>query len=164
MNGAMLLPEFDQEMAETRRALERVPSEHFDWKPHTKSYSLRDLAAHLSNIPEWLPITMDTEELDFTATSFEPFVPTNTEELLQHFDGAVNAAREALASATPDQLLENWTLKSDGQEIFTMPKAAVIRSFILNHNVHHRAQLGVYLRLRGVSVPGHYGPSADEQG
>lgn len=164
MNGAMLLPEFDQEMAETRRTLERVPSEHFDWKPHTKSYSLRDLAAHLSNIPEWLPITMDTEELDFTAASFDPFVPTTTEELLEHFDGAVKAAREALAGATSDQLVENWTLKSDGHEIFTMPKAAVIRSFILNHNVHHRAQLGVYLRLRDVPVPGPYGPSADEQG
>ena len=162
MSGAMLLPEFDHEFAETRKALERVPDDRFDWKPHEKSYSLRDLAVHLSNIPEWLSVTLETEELDFTASSFEPFVPERTAEILDRFDGAVAAARKALAGATPDRMAETWTLKSDGQEIFTMPKSAVLRSFVFNHNVHHRAQLGMYLRLLDVPVPGHYGPSADE--
>lgn len=164
MSGAMMLPEFDHEFAETRKTLERVPDDRFDWKPHEKSFSLRDLATHLSNIPEWLPITLDTEELDFTASSFEPFVPKSTAEILDRFDGAVEAARKALAGATPDQLAETWTLKSDGEEVFTMPKGAVLRSFVFSHNVHHRAQLGMYLRLLDVPVPGPYGPSADEQG
>ncbi len=163
MNGAMLLPEFDHEFSETRKALERVPDERFDWKPHDKSYSLRDLAVHLSNIPEWLPITLETEELDFTASSFEPFLPESTAEILDRFDGAVAAARKALADATPEDLQATWTLKSDGHEIFTQPKGMVVRSFVLNHNIHHRAQLGVYLRLLDVPVPGPYGPSADDR-
>ena len=164
MNGATLLPEFDQEFAETRKFLERVPDDRFDWKPHEKSFSLRDLAVHLSNIPEWLPITIDTEELDFTASSFEPFQPEHTVEILDRYDGAVEAARKALANATAEQLEATWTLKSDGNEIFTMPKGMVIRSFVFNHNIHHRAQLGVYLRLLDAPVPGPYGPSADEEG
>jgi uncharacterized damage-inducible protein DinB len=164
MNGETMLPEFDQEFAATRKCLERVPDDRFDWKPHERSFSLRDLAAHLSNIPEWLPITLETEELDFTESSFEPFVPGSTEEILDRYDRAVEDAREALAGATPEQLREPWTLKSDGTEIFTMPKGAVIRSFVFNHNIHHRAQLGVYLRLLDVPVPGPYGPSADEEG
>lgn len=164
MTGAMMLPEFDQEFAETRKTLERLPEERFDWKPHEKSFSLRDLAVHVANIVEWLPVTLDTAELDYTASSFEPFDPRTTAEVLDRFDGAVASARKALAGATPEQLSENWTLKSDGEEIFTMPKAVVIRSFVFNHNIHHRAQLGVYLRLLDVPVPGPYGPSADESG
>ena len=163
MNGATMLPEFDHEFAETRKSLERVPEDHFDWKPHDKSFSLRDLAVHLSNIPEWLPITMETEELDYTASTFEPFVPKSTAEILDRFDGAVAAARSALAGATHEHFQAPWTLKSDGNEIFTMPKGRVVRSFVLNHNVHHRAQLGVYLRMLDLPVPGHYGPSSDEQ-
>lgn len=164
MTGAMMLPEFDQEFAETRKTLERLPEERFDWKPHEKSFSLRDLAVHVANIVEWLPVTLDTAELDYTASSFEPFDPRTTAEVLDRFDGAVASARKALAGATPEQLSEKWTLKSDGEEIFTMPKAVVIRSFVFNHNIHHRAQLGVYLRLLDVPVPGPYGPSADESG
>lgn len=164
MTGAMMLPEFDQEFAETRKTLERVPEGHFDWKPHEKSFSLRDLAVHLANIAEWLPTTLETDELDFTAASFEPFEPGSTAEILDRFDGAVASARKALAGATPEQLSETWTLKSEGEEIFTMPKAVVLRSFVFNHNIHHRAQLGVYLRLLDVPVPGPYGPSADEAG
>ena len=164
MNGAALLPEFEHEFAQTRRSLERVAEEHYDWKPHEKSTSLRDLAVHLSNIPGWLPVTMNTEEMDFVTASFAPFVPSSTAELLERFDAAVAEARESLAAATPEQLQETWTLKADGQVLFTLPKAAVLRSFVFNHNVHHRAQLGVYLRLLDIPVPAIYGPSADEQG
>lgn len=162
MDGSMLLPEFDEEFAQTRRVLERVPDDRFDWKPHEKSSSLRDLATHLANVVEWLPITLETEELDFTASSFEPFVPKTTAEILERYDASMATAREALAAATAEQLGEMWTLKSDGHEIFTLPKAAVLRSFVFSHSIHHRAQLGVYLRLLDVPVPGVYGPSADE--
>jgi uncharacterized damage-inducible protein DinB len=164
MNGAMLLPEFDHEFAQTRRTLERVPADRFAWRPHEKSYSLRDLAGHLAQVPGWLPVTLDTAELDMDTASFDPFDPTSTEEILDRFDAAVASARAALADASPEQLAETWSLKAGGSVAFSMPKAAVLRSFVFNHNVHHRAQLGVYLRLLDVPVPSIYGPSADEQG
>jgi len=164
MNGAMLLPEFDHELAQTRKTLERVPAQHFGWKPHEKSYSLRDLATHVSNIPGWLPVTMDTEELDFTDSSFPEFVPESNAELLDHFDKGVAEARRALEAAGPERMMETWTLKSGGETVFAMPKAAVVRSFVMNHLIHHRAQLCVYLRLLDIPVPAIYGPSADEQG
>ena len=164
MTGAMLLPEFDHEFAQTRKTLERVPVQHFGWKPREKSFSLRDLATHISNIPGWVPMTLNVNELDMDATSFPEFVPESNAELLDHFDAAVAEARKALEGAGAEQLMETWTMRSGGQTVFSMPEAAVLRSFIFNHNVHHRAQLSVYLRLLDVPVPALYGPSADEQG
>ena len=163
MDGSMLLPEFDHEFGETRKALERVPEDRLDWKPHDKSFSLGRLAGHLAELPEWMGPTVNLDVLDFDEMEYTPFEPSSRDELLARFDGAVAEARETLAATSSETMMENWSMKYGGEITMTMPKAAVIRSFILNHNVHHRAQLGVYLRLLDVPVPGHYGPTADEQ-
>ncbi len=160
--GAAWLAEFDAEMASTRRVLERVPADRFDFKPHEKSYALRDLATHVANVPSWTAITLASEELDL-GREFERFVPETTDDVLAHFDRHVAEARAALEKATTDQMDVPWTLRMGEQEIFTMPRRAVLRTFVLNHMIHHRAQLTVYLRLLDVPVPGVYGPSADEQ-
>ncbi len=162
MNGAGLLPEFDQEFAQTRRALERVPEGRFAWKPHEKSYSLHDLAAHLAEVPRWAAVTLDVDVFDLDEP-YDRVVPTTRDELLAHFDEGVAQARAKIEGASAQALGKIWSMKQGGEVVFSMPKGAVLRSFVLNHNVHHRAQLGVYLRLLDVPVPGHYGPSADEQ-
>ena len=163
MNGAMMLPEFDHEFAQTRIALERVPEDRFDWKPHEKSYTLHELATHLGQIPWWVGSTLDVELLDLDEP-MERVIPKTRGEILAHFDEGVEQARAKLAAASAETLQQMWSMKYGGEIAMTMPKAAVIRSFIMNHNIHHRAQLGVYLRLLDVPVPGHYGPSADENG
>ena len=161
MTGEMMLPEFDNEMANTRRMLERLPEDHFDWSPHEKSFSLHDLAAHISWLPKWATVTMATEELDF-AEPMERTPPEDKEGILAEFDECVAGAREALAGASADDLQVPWTLRDGDHVFFTMPRGAVVRSMVINHLIHHRAQLGVYLRLLDVPVPGMYGPSADE--
>jgi len=162
MNGATMLPEFDHEMANTRKTLERVPTERFDWKPHEKSFSLKELAGHIANIPSWVKVTLDTDELD-VGQDFEQPTFGSTEEILSYFDEQVAEARAALESASGEALMKPWSMVMEGEEVFSMPKAAVLRSFIFNHNVHHRGQLTVYLRLLDLPVPALYGPSADEQ-
>ncbi len=162
MSGAMLIPEFDHEFGETRRSLERLSEDHFDWKPHDKSFSVHELAAHLAEIPHWVPVTLQMDEFDLDAP-YERVVPRTKAEILERFDEGVTAARALIGAATADDLAGNWSMKQGGEVTLSMPKAAVLRSFILNHNVHHRAQLGVYLRMLGIAVPGHYGPTADER-
>ncbi|MEQ9397548.1 MAG: DinB family protein [Longimicrobiales bacterium] len=162
MSGAMMIPEFDQEFAQTRIALERIPEDKFDWKPHDKSFSLKGLGAHLSDICYWMAPTLDMDLMDLDANPWNPPVPDTKEGILARFDAGVKEARAKLEAATPEKLQEMWSMKWGGEVAMTMPKGAVVRSFIMNHNIHHRAQLGVYLRLLGVAVPGHYGPSADE--
>lgn len=162
MNGASLLPEFDQEMANTRKALERIPVDRLDFKPHEKSYSLLELASHISNLPTWTGMTLSTTELDLDQP-FERTPPTNKAEILEEFEATSTEARQALEGASAEDLGVAWTLRSGDEVWFTMPRAAVYRSFVMNHLIHHRAQLGVYLRLLDVPVPGMYGPSADEQ-
>ena len=157
-----LLPELDHEAASTRRILERVPMERADWRPHPKSFSLGELANHLTTLISWAPYTMSSTELDFSTSSFEPPVRTTTEALLADFDAYVAAARAALDAADDEAALTAWTLRSGEQVHFTMPRIAVVRSMVMNHLIHHRAQLGVYLRLLDVPVPGMYGPSADD--
>ena len=160
-----LLPEFDQEMATTRKTLERVPEEKFDWKPHEKSTTLGSLATHLANLPSWVGHTIDKEELD-TAPPGQPplrIEPARTrDEVLAAFDRNVAAARAALAGASDERLLGPWTLLQGGNKVLTLPRATVLRSFVMSHSIHHRAQLGVYLRLNDIPVPSVYGPSADE--
>jgi uncharacterized damage-inducible protein DinB len=156
-----LLPEFDHEMTLTRRLLERVPEEQFDWKPHARSMSLGALATHLANLPSWTDITIRQSDLD-VATAGTAAVAPSRAELLATFDRNVSNGRGALVGRTDAELLAPWTLKNGGHTVFTMPKASVLRSFVLNHVVHHRGQLSVYLRLRDVPVPSMYGPSADE--
>ena len=161
-----LLPEFDQEMAGVRRTLERVPEDKFDWKPHPKSLSMSVLAGHIANLPSWGTMTIDRDELD-TAPGGKPMEqtppPASTADLVATFDRTSAEARAALAGASDAELMKPWTLLSDGTVLFSLPKVACFRSFVINHMIHHRAQLGVYLRINDVPVPSLYGPSADEQ-
>lgn len=161
MDGAMWLPEFDHEFGETRKALERVPEEKFDWRPHEKSWTLHELASHVAEVPNWVGPTLNVDTFDLDA-SYERFVPETKEEMLSHFDSNVAEAREVIAAASAEKMAETWRMLAGGKVELEMPKGAVLRSFIFNHNVHHRAQLGVYLRMLDVAVPGHYGPSADD--
>jgi uncharacterized damage-inducible protein DinB len=160
-----LLPEFDNEMAGTRKTLERVPYEKFDWKPHEKSTAMGGLATHLSNIPTWAGYTIDQDSLDL-APGGQPMppmeMPKSQVELLATFDDNVAKARAAIAGASDEEMFKPWTLMTNGKKILTLPKIAVLRSFVMNHLIHHRAQLGVYLRLNDIPVPSIYGPSADE--
>jgi len=163
--AASLLPEFDQEMANTRRTLERVPDDKFEWSPHAKSFPLGRLAGHLSTIPSWVGVTLKMDSFDVAPPGGEgsaPPVPASTEEILSTFDGHVAEARRALEETTDEHFMTTWTLKKGGEDVFTMPRAACVRTFVLSHMIHHRAQLGVYLRMLDVPVPRIYGPSADE--
>jgi len=165
MNQAFLA-EFDREMTNTRKTLERVPENKFTWKPHPKSGEMIWLAGHVANIPSWVAMTFDREELDIAPVGQPPLKnepPKNRGELLAGFDRNVVAGRAALEKAGDDQMMKPWTLLAGGNKIFTMPKAAVLRNFVMNHLIHHRAQLTVYLRLNDVPVPALYGPSADEE-
>ena len=162
MTGAMLLPEFDHEMANTRKALERIPDGKLDFRPHERSWTLRQLAGHLAQIPAWTPITLTTTEMDISQPFERPPLETKA-DILAAFDASVAGARGALAEAGADDLAVPWSLKSGSHVAFTLPRAAVVRSFVLNHSVHHRGQLTVYLRLAGAPVPALYGPSGDEQ-
>jgi len=162
-----LLPEFDQEMANTRKTLERVPDEKFSWKPHDKSGSMGWLAGHLANIPGWAVETIKKDSFDMSpgGKPFQPPpVPKSRKELLELFDKNVAAARAALAGASDADLGKPWSFLNNGTVLFSMPRIACLRTWVMNHNVHHRAQLGVYLRLNNIAVPAIYGPSADEAG
>lgn len=162
MLSQSLLPEFDHEMATTRRVIACLPDAARAWKPHPKSFSLGDLATHLVNIPTWVGATIDLDVLDMAGE-----LPTppggNRDELLAIFDANVAAAREKLAAADDATLMAGWTLKSGETVHMTLPRVAVLRSFVMNHMIHHRGQLTVYLRLKDVSLPSVYGPTADER-
>jgi uncharacterized damage-inducible protein DinB len=160
----LLLPEFDQEMTTTRRVLERVPGDKFTWKPHDKSFSMGHLASHIANMITWTVDTMNKSEFDLDSVTPEEMnrAAKDRAELLSWFDSNVGAARAALNKPDTDYFVP-WTLKKGSQVFFTMPRYTCVRSFCLNHIIHHRAQLGVYLRLNNVAVPASYGPSADEQ-
>ena len=162
-----ILPEFDQEMANTRKALERVPDGRLDFKPHQKSWTVRELATHLATIPGWAVEAINREELDFAPVGAPPYKPpevSSQKDLLEIFDTGVKNAHTAIEGVSDEALFKNWTLLAGGKVILTMPRAAVLRSFVMNHLIHHRAQLCMYLRLMDVPVPGMYGPSADETG
>lgn len=160
-----LLPEYDHEMAITRRILDLVPVDKFDWKPHPKSFSLKALASHIAEIPGWTEGTLTQDSFDFAPVGGPPYTPPPVEsraDLLAVFDKGVAEGRSALAVVTDETMAKPWSLMSGGHVLFTMPKAAVIRGFIMSHIIHHRAQLGVYLRMHEVPLPSTYGPSADE--
>ena len=160
-----LLPEFDQEMAGVRKTLERVPEDKFDWKPHPKSGSMLWLAGHLANLPSWGTLTVHRDELDMAPGGKPmelPPPPASTAELVATFDRTSAEARAAIAGAGDAELMKPWSLLNNGVVLFSMPKVVVLRSFVMNHLIHHRAQLGVYLRINDVPVPSLYGPSADE--
>ena len=158
-----LLPEFDEEMKNTRRLLECVPDGEFAYQPHPKSMTLGRLASHVAEMSSWTCFTLDQEVLDLQP-DFKPEVATSRAELLAKFDKGVVEAREKITAATDQDWAKIWTFKYAGKTVMSMPRSAVMRSSIMNHLIHHRAQLGVYLRLLDVPVPAIYGPSADEGG
>ena len=160
-----LLGEFDHEMANTRKTLERVPDDKWDWAPHPKSMKMGALAKHLAEMPGWTVETLTKDSIDIAPDGKPMQTPPakNRQEALALFDKNVAAARKALAAANDDAAwMKPWSLLMTGKTIFSLPKVAVVRGFVLNHEIHHRAQLGVYLRLNNIPVPAIYGPSADE--
>ena len=158
-----LLPEFDREMGITRRTLERVPDGEFDWKPHPTSVTLGRLAEHLTEMPMWATRTLEHSELEASTQRPPDYQPPATRAaVLAQFDASYRSARQQLVNKTDAELAAPWTLKNGGKEVFTAPKAMVMRNFVLNHMIHHRAQLTVYFRMLGVPVPSIYGPSGDE--
>lgn len=162
----LLLPEFDEEVANTRTMLARVPEDKFDWRPHAKSFPMGALAGHVAEIVSWTSDVLTRERLDVTKEN-QPentqFVPTSRDHLLEKFDRWEKQARIDLAAATEQAIEEVWIMTWYGYEIIRLPRRAAIRKWVMDHTIHHRAQLGVYLRLNDVPVPGCYGPSADEQ-
>jgi len=157
---AIPLPEFDQEMASTRKLLERVPGEKGTWKPHEKSFALGHLAQLVSWMPGWIASSLRQPHIDLAESSGYSFEPTET--LLREFDRNVRKAREALASVKGTELGEPWSLQHGEQVLFTAARGEVVRQH-LNHLIHHRGQLTVYLRLVDVPLPQIYGPTADEK-
>lgn len=160
-----ILPEFDHEMANTRKVLERVPDDKLDWKPLPKANTIGWNACHLAEIPGWVEGTIRQLEWDFAPVGGEPYrtpMLGSRQEILSAFDGNVAAARAAIASTNDAEMGQTWSLLMGGQPVLAMPRASVIRSFILNHTIHHRAILCTYLRLNNIPVPGMYGPSGDE--
>jgi uncharacterized damage-inducible protein DinB len=157
-----LIPEFEHEMSLTRTTLARFPEDKLDYKPDPKSMALGRLAGHIAEMVNWGAVTLQTESLNLDGGDFKPFSATTKEQLLAEFDKNVAAAHKELEKATDPQMLQTWTLIYQGKPMLSMPRAAVIRSMVLNHIIHHRAQLGVYYRLNGIPVPALYGPSADE--
>jgi uncharacterized damage-inducible protein DinB len=158
------LPEFDQEMKTTRTMLERVPLEKETWKPHTKSTALGALASHIATLAGFGKQIATQTEVNFAPPGAPPRVPPqyhSRDELLQVFDANVRATRDAVASLQPGDLATTWTLKHGDHTIFALPRAAVLRTMLMNHIIHHRGQLSVYLRLNDVPLPSVYGPTAD---
>ncbi|HET9776675.1 MAG TPA: DinB family protein [Gemmatimonadaceae bacterium] len=160
MIADMFLPEFDMEMATTRRVIERVPTEKAKWKPHPKSFSMGHLAQLVANMPGW--ITNAVSETSLNLGAYPGYSYESTETLLKTFDKHVKEARNVLASATDADFQVQWSLRNGEQVYFTLPRVVVVRQHI-NHLIHHRGQLTVYLRLVDVPVPSIYGPTADEQ-
>jgi uncharacterized damage-inducible protein DinB len=162
--AAGLLSEFDQESKSTRRLLERVPDAKLGWRPHPKSHPLAWLAGHVAQIPTWMQYSIAQDELDIDPVGgfTPPPLPESTREILQRFDAHMQQARTVLAGASDATLMQPWTLKKRGVAMLTLPRAAVVRGFVMNHGYHHRGQLTVYLRLLDVPLPSIYGPTADE--
>jgi uncharacterized damage-inducible protein DinB len=158
----LLLPEFENETEKTRKLLERVPFDDPDWKPHEKSMVIGRLAGHIAELPSWANDTVALESLNIEP-GFKAFFPRSSEELLKRFDAKVASARTAIAGASDEHLQKVWTLSFDGKPVLSMPRHSILRNLVMNHLIHHRGQLSVYLRLRNVAVPGMYGPSADEK-
>ncbi len=158
--GSSMVPEFDQEMTTTRRLLERVPSEKAEWKPHPKSFALGHLAQLVARMPGWITMTIARPDLDLAGGGGYSFHPTG--ELLAQFDKHVGEARAALSGVRDEAFAEPWSLRTGDRVLSTLPRGVVVRTHI-NHLVHHRGQLTVYLRLLDVPIPSIYGPTADER-
>jgi uncharacterized damage-inducible protein DinB len=166
MISQALLPEFDYEIANTRKVLERCPADKFGWKPHAKSFSMGSLATHIANLPGWGTDVVTRDSFDIAPEGAPPYreePATTPKELVEKLNKNAAAMREALAAASDADLMKEWSLLATGKVILAMPRIACLRGFVMNHLIHHRAQLTVYLRMNDVPVPALYGPSADEQ-
>ncbi len=161
LNDAFIA-ELKEEAVSTRKCLERIPQEKFDWKPHEKSFTMVKLAAHVAETTDWVKEIINTSELDFAAHEHKPFEPKTTGELVEFFDKSLSGAIEALQNASDETLTANWKLRNGEEVYFDMPRARVLRGMAFNHLINHRGQLSVYLRLNDIPVPALYGPSADE--
>jgi uncharacterized damage-inducible protein DinB len=158
----ILLAEFDHEMGTTRRLLERIPDEKLTWKPHDRSMTMGRLATHLSNIPHWSGTILNDTSFDLANAAPNGEAKETRSDILRQFDEGSASARGMLAGVSDAELNASWLLKRAGQQMFSMPRIAAFRSFVVNHMIHHRGQLSVYLRLNDIPVPSIYGPSADE--
>ncbi|MGE3510920.1 MAG: DinB family protein [Vicinamibacterales bacterium] len=161
--GQSLLGEFDLEMANSRKTLERVPEDRGEFRPHPKSMTLARLAGHVSEMPMWALMTLSGDGLDLSAGGVAA-VMTSRADTLARFDENLTQARERLTRCSDADMMKTWTLRRGDRVILAMPRIAVLRGFVMNHMIHHRAQLGVYLRMNDVPVPSLYGPTADEGG
>ena len=161
----LYLPDFDQEMVNTRRVLERIPTEKFDYKPHEKSFKMGGLATHVANLPTWAPLIIEADSFDVAPAGqqIRAQEQKSTEELLAFFEKNAASARTSIESATDDLLKGEWTLFAHGHKMLSDPRHRLLRYFVLHHLIHHRAQLTVYMRLNDIPLPGLYGPSADER-
>lgn len=157
-----LAAEMRSEAKNTRRLLERVPDGQFDWKPHPKSMSLGRLCEHIAELPNWTYLTLVQDELDFSKEMFKQARPATQAELLAYFDECLSKALDVLANCEEEVLSAPWTMRNGTHVYFTMPKKVVVRTWMMNHLIHHRGQLSVYLRLLDVPLPRMYGPTADE--
>jgi len=163
MLNQILIPEFTQEAGSTKRMLKKVPFDSYDWQPHGKSMALGKLADHVANTPKWATLILTTDEYDFTTGLYKETRATADHSAVDMFETNYQKALETLQQATDEALMTKWTLRGGDHVFFTLPRLAAIRTLAMNHLVHHRGQLSVYLRLLDVPVPGMYGPSADEQ-
>ena len=159
-----IVAEFKYEAANTRKMLERVPEDKFDWKPHEKSMTLGRLATHLAEMPEWSGTILDQDELDLAGSGYQPRTAGSTAELLELFDQNAEAFIESVGERSDEEFFSTWTLRVGEHVVTTLPKIAAMRGFILSHAVHHRGQLSVFLRLLDVPLPQVYGPTADDVG
>ena len=157
-----LVGELQHDAATTRKCLERIPEDKYDWKPHEKSMTMKRLAAHIAEMFAWVKDTVEKPELDFATMDYKPFEPKTTAELVEFLDKSTAEAVESLKNASDEAMLANWKMR-DGEKVYLdMPRIAVLRGLIIKHIVHHRGQLSVYLRLNNIPVPEIFGPSADE--
>ncbi len=157
----LFLHELEQEARTTRKMLSCVPDDKYDWRPHPKSMNIRSLATHIAELPTWVPMILTTDELDFASNPYQPLEINNTPELLAHFEKSLADGKTQLVDENEQHLNKPWTLRN-GDTIYSVsPKMDVIR-MTFSQIIHHRAQLGVYLRLLDVPIPGSYGPSADD--
>jgi uncharacterized damage-inducible protein DinB len=166
MIAQMLLPELESEMATMRKVCSRIPEASFGYQPHEKSMTMGRLAGHIAEMLSWGTVTLQSPNFDINpgegSQEWEAFVPKTSSELMEKLERSIKEFRTALEAVSDEAMQEPWSLLSAGQTLFTMPRIACVRSMILNHLIHHRGQLSVYLRLNNIPVPSIYGPSADE--
>lgn len=156
-----LLKEMEQEANTTRKMLQRIPDDQYDWKPHAKSMTIRSLATHIAELPTWVPMVLNTTELDFAGNPYAPVLINDTATLMEHFEKSLAEGKASLEKATEEDLEPNWTLRN-GEDIYSVSTKAEFIRLTYCQIVHHRAQMGVYLRLLNIPIPGSYGPSADD--